>query len=81
MPAEMADPMTEQLKMALRATMSQDRAARTQAEEALKTVEQQAGFTIKLLELIQAALAPTATPEDKAVQQVQIRPFVNHTPV
>jgi hypothetical protein len=57
----MADPMTQQLKAALRATMSPDRAARSAAEAALLGVEAQPGFTLTLLGLIQAALAPDAT--------------------
>jgi len=58
----MADPNTQQLKEALRATMSPERATRTAAESALQTVEAQPGFTLTLLGLIEAALAPNATP-------------------
>jgi hypothetical protein len=58
----MADPVTQQLKEALRATMSPERATRTAAEGALQGVEAQPGFTLTLLGLIEAALAPDATP-------------------
>jgi len=65
------------LQATLRQTMNPDRAARAAAEAQLEAWETHPGFTIKLLELIQAANAPGTPAEVVAVQQAASVYFKN----
>ena len=65
------------LQAVLHATMNPDRALRQGAEAQLAAWETSPGFTIKLLELVQAATAPGTGPEALAVQQAASVYFKN----